>query len=542
MIGLWSTIEKYREPAFVSLVFVILVWAAYAGLAGHTLVHSFPHGYYASDAFQDDRWAQVIIDTGQYQYFPHFMTEGNDKVVAWYPPLLFHSSALLSLTSGVQNYDVEIVLVAVIVALGALLFYFFIRKIHEKIAILCVPLFVFLFLKTFRFGYSFGQWGALVGAALGVGIIWSYFWMEKRGMEYVLGVFVAAAFSMHFPEMTFALGFILLHYLFTVYSRGFDVVFLKRLLCGAALSVILSLSYIPRFVANFSIETGGSFLDLSKPILEAGYPVAGLSDFGLLSWMVGAGLVVGVVFVQKKELWSPMLLSLFMLLIGFTNYLGGTLGSRAFHARLFWPVYLALFFGISLYFIVGKFSFSTPLVLCVLSLLLSVGISAASYESAPSPGLLDPYHFEAYQWISANTAESAKVYFLYGAPYSQVATLWYTGRETYRLNHLEMQRVAQSPPTVKRGYLSVGGGTWMMVSQGLFDVTVLPNFEDQLDICTMDYFVLDRGGGPRQLLEFNLAVANQLVSSNTTSVVFTNDVVAILKNNAVGKDCLVVGT
>ena len=79
-------LTKNAEHIFVAIVFALLVHTGYAALAEHKIVHSYPYGYYASDAFQDDRWAQVVIDTGQYKYLPWYMAEGRDDVLARYPP------------------------------------------------------------------------------------------------------------------------------------------------------------------------------------------------------------------------------------------------------------------------------------------------------------------------------------------------------------------------------------------------------------------------------------------------------------------------
>ena len=50
---------------------------------------------------------------------------------------------------------------------------------------------------------------------------------------------------------------------------------------------------------------------------------------------------------------------------------------------------------------------------------------------ATSPGIMNPFHWEAFSWISDNTETDAVIYFFYGDFYSQDAIL----RNTKRIHH-----------------------------------------------------------------------------------------------------------
>jgi len=58
-------------------------------------------------------------------------------------------------------------------------------------------------------------------------------------------------------------------------------------------------------------------------------------------------------------------------------------------------------------------------------------------------------------------------------------------------------------------------------------------------VCSFDYIVFDKLNARLPMLaEYNLMIANAMLNSNKTVVVYQNQLTVILKNNNVGDDCI----
>ena len=58
------------------------------------------------------------------------------------------------------------------------------------------------------------------------------------------------------------------------------------------------------------------------------------------------------------------------------------------------------------------------------------------------------------------------------------------------------------------------------------------------DICSMNYFVIDKYSRYPELAKYNLIIANSLLNYSQLEIVHQNDLSIILKNNKPGEDCI----
>ncbi len=250
---------------------------------------------------------------------------------------------------------------------------------------------------------------------------------------------------------------------------------------------------------------------------------------------------------------------------GFLNYIGFEL--RSFQIRFFWPIYLSLFVGFGIYvffkFIVKKWNFIYTSVIVLLFMVLVGGIvklpvlkqtdvqkipSIPYVNTVPNQGIMDPYHWEALNWVSDNTGTDAVIYFFYGDIYSQDALLRNAKRIHYQVDPNDFVKALQERK-IKKSYVSElpgdsGTGAGITIREGLFKfepvTKSLPReyFLGPKDICTFDYLIFDKVSSQEVLAQYNLLIASELIKKDYINKVFENEGVIILKNENKGADCI----
>lgn len=235
------------------------------------------------------------------------------------------------------------------------------------------------------------------------------------------------------------------------------------------------------------------------------------------------------------------------------NYIGFEL--RSFQIRFFWPIYLSIFFGFGIYFLlrlmVKNWNVMYSIFLFIVFTVLILGAvkipGIPHYANTPnSEGLMDKYHWESLKWMSEKTEKNSKILFFYGDIYSQDALLRNTKRLHYQIDPDEFIKVIQNKK-IERNYVSeipgdTGGST--MVRTGLFSFEdpsqKMPSehFFGQHDICQFDYLIFDKVSRAPVLAQYNLFIENELLKKDYIKNSFENQAVVILKNNKIGADCI----
>ncbi len=535
------------EKPFLAVFFILLLFLGVSNLWDHKLQHDFPYSYMASDTFQQQTRAEGIKDAGNYRYEPFYIVNGWKDVIGYYPPLLHHAGVLLSFSSGIPAYDTVYFMVFFNAILAALVVYIIIRKYNRHIALLSLPLTILIFSSKSYVGFLWGHWASITGQLFLIASFWALSRLDIKSSEVLLGLFLAALALSHTSELIYAAGFIAIYSIIALISGKFDGAFLKKMIIAAAISLVLSAYSLYLFNYSFKIINPYQF-EVSTD--WGGTPIFYLSDFGLLLVFMAIGLVAAFPFFKKMGI--AALAGGFMLLTGYTNYIG--FGIRAFQPRLLWPVYLSVFFGLGLYMLVGfipsKFKGVSAISISAIFVLVLSGIVAVpnvpAYQKVSGPGLMDGQHWESFRWISENTPDDSKIYFFYGDTYGQDAILRNSKRLHVQvipedfidsLQNRSVKRVYQTEAPADHGagmpyfrsFLKIG-----LHSRDNEDYWLL---KPQQDICLFSYHVFDKVSRQPALAQYNLIIANQMLSKNA-SIVFENDMVAILKNNNVGGDCI----
>ncbi len=535
------------EKPFLAAFFILLLSLGVSNLWGHRLQHDFPYSYMASDTFQHQTRAGGIKDAGNYRYEPFYIVKGWKDIIGYYPPLVYHAGILLSFSSGIPVYDTVYFMVFFNAILAIFIMYLLIRNYNKQMAMLSLPLTILIFSSKSYVGFLWGHWASITGQLFLIAVFWAISRLDIKNSEILLGLFLAALALSHTSELIYAAGFISIYSLAVLISRKFDWVYAKKMLIAAAISLILSIYSLYIFYYSFMVINPYQF-EVSTD--WGGTPIFYLSDFGLLLMFMAIGLIAAFPLFKKMNI--AILSGFFMLLVGYTNYIG--FGIRAFQPRLLWPVYLSVFFGLGLYMLVKYIPLNlrsiSSLVISVVFILSLSNVFAIpaipTYQKVSSQGLMDNQHWEAFKWISENTPIDSKIYFFYGDVYSQDAILRNSKRLHVQvipddfvasLQNRTIKRVYQIEAPADHGAGMPYFKSFLKIGLRLRDNEDYWLLKPQQDICLFDYHVFDKASREPVLAQYNIAIANQMLKKKA-QVVFENDAIVILKNNSLGGDCI----
>jgi len=541
------------EPIFLFIIFFAILWAGIANLWDFKISHDFPFGYMASDTFQHQVRAESIKQMGNYRYEAPYISAGFTDAVGFYPPIIYNLAIIFSDASGIETYDAIYLLVFIIIALSVLLFYFLMKKVGENIAILALPLVFLLFSKGPGLGpyasITWGNWPAFIGHFFLICFFWYLTNKDIKESWLFLSIFASSLALAHTAEFIFAGLFFAIFLVSQIMRKQFTKEIVIDYAKAGIVFFALSVYYLIIFKYTWLAKQGSD--PLAVIIRTTTDPAFYLPDFGAFLVFIIGGMLLAV-FMLRKNLSIPLLAAFFMLLIGMGNYYGFV--RHAFRTRTMWPLYLSIFLGISLYFLLKNIKGWRAEYSMAVAILLSVfvmGFVKLPYvpyaERFTSSGIMDPYHWEALTWLRNNVPEDQDILFLYGDIYSQNALLRDSFHPPYMVKVGQYVSLLQNR-TIRRNMpidlLGDHHGVLYAYRKSFFDFGYHAEekgvdyfYNSERDICNFDYIVLDKLSQQPVLAQYNLLIASKLINT-TMQPVFDNQVTAILKNNNKGAECI----
>jgi hypothetical protein len=537
--------ENLIEIVFIALLFTFLLYIGPGEVFQHKLSHDKPVQYGATDGFLYAMLTNHVKETGNFRFNPFYSTAGFNDSIAYHPPMLMHIAAGFSYASGLNAYDSLSFIMGFFVLFAAFIMYWLIRSFNKKVAMLSAPVFVFLYVMKFLIGYVWGEALLLMGSFFLVAL----FFIMSQQLKYwwiPAGILIAATINTHTSETIWFYGFAVFFLgikLITKQLQKHELKFwLKQLGFATILAVILSLNFLIIFYNGYYKITGESYSSFRaiSPEEFGAIQVPPLYDF---HWLVLLPILAGVIlalFYLKKNANPALIASGFMFLIGMTNYVG--LHYRAFQARFLWPIYLAVFFGLTAYTILRQIWKGSILVPAIIGIVLA-GIFANAYYSHVHPDVIRDTQWQAFKWVEQNTPERSKTLFLYGDGYSQSIRL--VKRMVHQVDGNDYARFLTSLPNQTLKIEPVMMEEMKYIHRnGLFnfgyysyELNMTPGFVP-MDICGFDYYVVDKASAySPQFAQANVQLGNVLMNHNMT-LAYQNDQVAIIKNTNLGGDCL----
>ena len=499
----------------------------------------YPHGYRANDAFFHPALARYIKDVGNFMYNPPYAAYGYNDTIHWYPPLLPYLTAQFSFLTGIDPYNLIIFMLVLLTTFASLIMYFIIKHFNKSVALLSLPLMPFLFYKNFYVGFTWGQSGFIMGSFFFLAIFWVFTKLALKYSFVLLGLFLTGAALAHTSEFILAIGFIVFYFFVEIVTKQFRITELKTAIVASIIFAVLSVYYLIIFkydrVANSGVE-----LKFGSVTQTTAFLIGKFSDFGWLMPVIIIGIIFALVllFVQKKSS-VALIVGIYMLLLGFTNYVIVGLAHFAFQTRFFWPVYLSGFFGLTLYQIsqvtykkMNNTIFALISIGCIFLLMFTV------YEKNSPDGLMDSSLWQAFTWIRDHTQKEDNLYFFYGDRYQQSGILLATERNAWKVNPQDYISALQNK-TIKRFYISDINQVDMYVRRGIFTFEHRNPTDPLQDICSFNYYVFDKISQYPPLIQYNQIIENMFLNLGWMETVYSSSLLDIVKNNKPGVNCVV---
>ena len=527
------------EYLFLAIIFAVLLFTGLAPLYQNKIAHEFPHGYMAMDSFWELGRLQYFDHAEDPTHTPSYITFGLENVVERYPPLLNHAVVMLHRTSGIEIYDLLFFFSILSTILASILFYYLIKGFNRKVAFLAVGIFAFLFYKSFYIGYIWGRGPLMLGNLLLILGFWTMQRVDLKKSYLILAVIIVSMTLAHTSEYLVFFAFLVGYFISLIYFKKFKLSTLKAVGLGVVIAVLLCSYYFIIFKYGFGDSGSVQLFKVFQPY----EPTPFLKDFSILLLPIALGLIyAGFLLVQRKKFSIALLASAFLLLLTFSNYFGY---KRAFQMRYFWPIYLAIFFGLGIYLVMKKMKVKNDLVYVGVGLAFFLGSLFFVFQPVTSPGLINEYNWDAFTWIKKNTAEDSKVLFFYGDVYSQRTIFSQTFRNSYFVgfdDYVEKFKTGQIHQEYHIAY-NKQSGDWFyktgLFSFGFYNQSEFDFFKGhQADICQFDYFIFDKYGRINELVQYNIFIANHLLEKEWIYLAHENQGHVILKNNDPGVDCV----
>jgi hypothetical protein len=533
------------EKIFLILMFSIFLFISLASLWDNEIKHDFPYGYLASDSFMHLSYAESIREQGHYKTNPEHMAWGFNDVVGFQPSLLYHLSAILTNLSGLETFDVIIFLVFIFSIITILIMYFIVSDFNKNVAILSLPISLLIFTKNSYIGFTWGQWGFIMGSLFLVSVFWAISKLKINKMYLLVGIFVGAALLGHTSEGIMAIMFIVFYMVLKSIIVKTNKKEVKNVLISLIIGIILSSYYLIIFMFTwFKSEFN---LGLTREISSFGIKntAVSLTHFGFLMPLILLGIVLSILFI-KKRFNVAFLIGIFMFLMGYSYILGS--GRRATQSRVFWPIYLSVFVGIVLFYVFKLVIKKWKKIYSIgISIILTFVLIWTFYTPLSNPGLMDQYHWNQIMWLKENTPLNSKIYYFYGDIFGQDAILYNSARNSYLINTNDFIESIQKKE-IRREYktkrIMEGGGSGLPYRKSPFNfgyhVTDIGNdtkYKGKMDICNFDYYIIDKVSRQPVFVNVNLFIRKLFLENNKMEEVYSNPVVSIIKNPNPGINC-----
>jgi len=550
------------EFAFLLIIFGVLLWMGIGAYYEHTLNYDYPKGFMATDAFYKYDRAAFLDETGDNRHTPSYLCSGVEGIEERYPFISFHNIVLFKDASGLELYNSQLLLSVLYTILGGLLTYIIIRKYNQKLALLSVGIYGFLFVGNFYIGFLFGWWPQIMGSLLLVGIIWVMLNFDLKGFHILLGLILASAFLTHTPEALFGGLFCAIAFGYNFIKNKFDLKLLKRMSLTFIVFLLFSLYYFPIFFESFLLHGSAGSITFSPK--ASSFPAPMFSHFGFYGWLIliGIGASIILLFNQKGKNWKYFSMAFFMGLVTYSALIG--LNERVYQNRFFWPIYFGIFFALGIHTLIKLIPLKIPMsIYYIIPIILLVITTTYYFQPPSSSGLVaNKEMWEGMQWVRHNVPVEETALVLYGDSYNQHGIYSAFGHVMYNVdwsylpNNLGFdlsESVSKiESGTVTRNYsirpfihhIELPKRTSLLKLEYI-DVWKLTG-EDwdngkgfrQRDLCTFNYVVIDRQSRVPQLAAYNLLIREKLLKNSYIKEVFSNNWYSILKNDKTGESCI----
>ncbi|MEA2038036.1 MAG: hypothetical protein U9O94_11110 [Nanoarchaeota archaeon] len=533
--------KKFSEIIVLIAVIYACLFTGIGNVFDATLEHDLPYGYFASDAFWHELYAESILYTGSFKTYAPYMEANIDNVVGSNPPILPHLAVVFKYVTGLELYDAEMLLVFLIPIVASLVFFLLVRRISSLLAILSIPLVLLLFKGKFMITYTWGIWTYLISTMFVIAFAWSFYNINLKKSYLLMGLFLAGTIMGYISNFIYAIGLIAFYFtMLFLFTGKLHISKIKGVTKAVILSLIISVYYL--YIFKFALS--GTYVKVYTIIKAAeftGYRIPLITELGWVGLVALAGFL-GYLFFTKRKLHIAYIFPIFMFIFSFANYIG--FEKRALTIRFFWPIYLSVFFGLVFFLIIKTLNIKHQILIGTLISLSFIAFIGFQDHNNFSGSIMDSYHWEALNWIDKNIEKDKQILYFYSYAFDQTAVLIYGKIPPHTI------RADKILPFIQTGTIP-RNVTVDVVVEGVarlpyqkkpfsFGFHMTENrelFDGIRDICSYDYILIDKVQREKTLQDYNLMVLRKLVEAGSEPV-FNNVISVILRNKHKGGDCI----
>lgn len=561
--------REWLEYGTLLIVLGLLFWLGPGTIWDHKIDYGYPYAFNAEDTFHHQARTEGILRVGHYKYEPiEHVTGIYPDYPGYYPPGFSQLATVWTAFDGLESYHTTPGLMFLSTLASAGLMYFLIKKFNPKVALLSLPLFIYLFSSSVAMRYfTWGHWPSIFGHTFLLLIGWGFSQLEIAHWEILLILIFTGGVMTYTSWMIMVGMFLVLFLIMHTAKKGLHPTFLLKLGFIGIGTIVLSSRYLIIFY-NILITLKSANRVLLAPL--TGWPGGGgvltPQMFGTvlglvkLWWLILIGAVLAAIilvlrFKQDKnsKSWAPLLFSITMLGLGYSHYIG--FGKRAFLLRLFWPLYLSIFFGLFVYhtgnliFRQLKMRWNTAIISILVGALVLVVFFTVPRSSSGS-GMMTPDLWEAITWLRDDTPKHTTFAIMYGDVLGS-DMLWNLHRHHFLIDKEGYIEALQNL-TVKRHYSSI-------ISSHIYSFRIVPAdhhkknplfwgwewnmsldylLRRDRDICAYDYILFTKHSREPVLAQYGLYIANLLLEKPWITVAFENNYAFILHNAKIGDACI----
>src|SRR3989338_1120135 len=543
----WEISPEWVIVVIFSLCFLII---GPANILDKRISHEHPYNILASDAAGELAFVSALNERGGYQYMAPHICAGYDDCIGFHPYLFQHLAAVFSNVSGLEVHNVNIFFSSIFLLISSIIMFLFIRKWNASIAYLSMPLMIFALMPQFRIGLFWGYYDAIIASVFAMVAIFMLD-DEKEKKWILLSIIISAAFIAHVSEAVYIVAVYAISYIIKwVKERKIS----KKEVYFIIKTGLLSFTIVLYFGVIFKLlwysgHTKGPLFG-APPKAEWYDPVISnfsIEGLGMLSglplYFIIAGAAISL-FAFRKHF--QILFAWIMLLFGFNPI--GFEAIRTFKIRYLWPLYLSVFFGVALFFIMSLIHARKKELSLAVGAILLIAISYANYEPSGSAGMIDNDHWSALNWLRQNTSEKSIITVMYCDVYNQDAILWNSFRTSFRILENSFIKNLQDGKITKYfsgrvvGPSDVGYAYWkgfLQVGRHKFEEE--GKLGGERNICLSEHIMFDKVSRQEVLAQYNMVIAQKLTEKGQFEVAYQNGAVLIIKNKAFNKDCMEEG-
>src|SRR3989344_3747946 len=557
---------KLKLGNSIDVVLLIIFLAIFVFLGAgkvfdHQITHPSPTGFMASDAFTHNWVSQNLYDTGSYDRLPEYAfrnkeeyQEQADDYKLFHPPVLPFITASLAKLTGLNVYDVDIVVVYLVIVLMIVLSYFILARFSTALALFSLPLCLLFLQRKFSISLTWGWWNFMLGEFFLMATIFLILSKPFKYRYFLSAVLITAAFIAHGLEAAYAAIFIVFYLLFYLVFNKKD--FLKMFLeqVKSMFLVILFSGYCVLVLFKTMGAEGYSqvrFMSNAEFLntFYGGQPISyfvmfeDFTQFKILL-IIGSLVMLYLLIKNKHEVLTYWAFVIFM---SFSPYFYIMAGERGFRRRFIWPIFFSFAFGAVIFLAYSflKSKHKKYLRIFIFALVLGTLLFMVYPLPYQGTGVIGEKEYGSYQWVHSNIDPYAKILEMYSPQNSQISSL----------NLLKRELFVSRPETVQA--LSLDNSTISLLIQTDMKIDYFclkkdcstfgkSNFSEYRNsgykyyenrsVCSFDYVYMSLRNY-EEVNRINVAYLQNLLDKQIFKIVFNNEGVVIAQRMREGEEC-----